>query len=242
MHAIYINPNPQEPLEAGEDGTFDLGSPSPPASPAKPVDIPVRVARSQDAADDDSGTPAAETEPEPACCGSPPIADDWEKVDLKGATDADIGPPAGGSPAPPEEPPLEEFEDAVEMKPPQQQGTETSVGSGSSNAAKEPKSKGFGQAAQAPAAVEPSGCRPSPSAEQPAAAAAAAGGKAATAIAAGLANVRLPLGGRGRQAARVGGEPTASDGEEEFHDAHDSGPGMVKDATKAREMKEIGNG
>ena len=73
--------------------------------------------------------------------------------------------------------------------------------------------------------------RPSPAAERP-----------ATAIAAGLANVRLPL-GYGRRDGRLGGKDLAddSDGEEEFHDAHDSGPGMVKDATKAREMKEIGN-
>lgn len=204
-----LNPDQQEPLEAGEDGTFDLGDPSPPPSP---------VVRTQQDAADESIAPSAEGE----LSGSPPIADDWEKVDLQGAeeepalsTDND-SPPAEGSRSPEE--PLEEFKDAIEMKPPQ--GTETS-GSG----VKEPASD----------KSEPSGPRPPPSAEQPAAVAV---GKTAV-IAAGLANVRLPMGYDRK--GRLGGYPADSDGEEEFHDAHDSGLGMVKDATKAREMKEIGN-
>lgn len=220
MHLKKI-PNQQEPLEAGEDGTFDLGDPSPPPSPAKPVpakpvDIPV-AARTQAAADDDSKAGAAESK----LSGSPPIADDWEKVDLQGVTGNDNDSPlAEGSPA--SEEPLEVFKDAVEMKP--QQGTETSAdGSG----VEEPAIERPGRAA----VVEPSGARPSPRAGQP-----------ATAIAAGLANVRLPM-GYSRPEGRLRGDPADSDGEEEeFHDAHDSGPGMVKDAAKAREMKEIGNG
>ncbi|CAM9475806.1 unnamed protein product [Pylaiella littoralis] len=40
---------------------------------------------------------------------------------------------------------------------------------------------------------------------------------------------------------RCGEEPVDSDDEDQFHDAFDSGPGMVKDAAKAREMKETGN-
>lgn len=227
------NPDQQEPLEAGEDGTFDLGNPSSPPSPTKPIDI----VRTPDAADDSKAPPAAAAAAESkTTCGSPPIKDDWEKVELQGAdegaalrpTENDSPPPAGGSPPAPEEP-LDAFEDAVETKPPQ--GTETSVGGG----VKEPESERSGQAA---ATGEPSGSRPSPSMEQPAAAAV---GKATAVIAAGLANVRLPM-GYDRQA-RLGGDgPVDSDGEEEFHDAHDSGPGMAKDAAKAREMKEIGNG
>lgn len=64
----------------------------------------------------------------------------------------------------------------------------------------------------------------------------AAAGRAESVIATGLANVRLPMGYRRRR-----GEPVDSDDEEQFHDAFDSGPGMVKDAAKAREMKETGN-
>lgn len=196
----------QEPLEAGEDGTFDLGDPFPPPSSTKPGAIP--AAPTHDTADD-SNAPNAESE----VSGSPPIADDWEKVDLQGVTGND-------SPPAPEEP-LEEFKDAIESNP--QQETETSgVGSGE----KEPASETSGRAAE----VEPSGSRPPPSAGQP-----------VTAIAAGLANVRLPM-GYTRQEGRLGGNLADSDGEDEFHDAHDSGPGMVKDAAKAREMKEIGNG
>eukprot|EP00903_Cladosiphon_okamuranus_P007845 g7589.t1 len=181
----------QEPLEAGEDGTFDLGDPSPPPSPTKPVAIP--AAPTQDAADD-SKAPAVQND----LCGSPPITDDWEKVDLRGVTG--------------NEEPFEGFKDAIEMNP--QQGTETI---------------GVASGEKKPASETP-GSRPSPREGQP-----------ATAIAAGLANVRLPM-GYGRQEGRLGGDLADSDGEDEFHDAQDSGPGMVKDAAKAREMKEIGNG
>eukprot|EP00752_Nemacystus_decipiens_P005325 g4829.t1 len=192
----------QEPLEAGEDGTFDLGDPSPPPSPTKPVTIP--VARTQDAAGNDSEAPAA---PESELSGSPPIADDWEKVDLQ-VVAGNGSTAAGGTGSPPTEEPLEEFKDAIEIKP--QSCTETSAGGGG---------------------VKGEPARPAPSAERP-----------ATVIAAGLASVRLPM-GYDRREGRLGeGDPADSDGEEEFHDAHDSGPGMVKDATKAREMKELGNG
>lgn len=183
---------------------------------------------------DDSKALAAETE----LCGSPPIKDDWEKVDLQGAEEGpallsmDRGnpppPQAGESLAPDDS--VEEFKDAEEIKP--QQGTEASVGGGVEETAIE----GSGQVAAAAAAVESSGPRPVPSTEQPDT---ADGGKA-TVIAAGLANVRLPM-GFDREGRLGGGGPADSDGEEEFHDAHDSGPGAVKDANKAREMKEIGN-
>lgn len=162
--------------------------------------------------------PATESE----FCGSPPIKDDWEKVDMQGAEEGPALSTHNNSPpaAAPEEP-LEAFQDAIETKP--QQGTKPSAGSG----VNEPGSERSGQAA----AVERSSSRPS--------AAVAVGKVTTTVIAAGLANVRLPM-GYDRQA-RLGGPPADSDGEEEFHDAHDSGPGMAKDAIKAREMKEIGN-
>ena len=203
-----LNRDRQEPLEAGDDGTFDLGDPSPPPSPTKPVAIPA-PAPAQDAADD-SKAPLAENE----ISGSPPIADDWEKVDLRGVTGNDSLPAA--------EEQLDEFKDAIEM-------TQEAETSGGGSGAKEPEPASEETPRRA-TGVEPSGSQPSPSAEKP-----------ATAIAAGLANVRLPMGFH-RQEGRLGGDSADSDGEEEFHDAHDSGPGIFKDAAKAREMKELGNG
>lgn len=62
-------------------------------------------------------------------------------------------------------------------------------------------------------------------------------------IATGLSNVRLPMPLRRCEAEGVVKQlDEESDGEAEFHDAFDSVVGMVKDAAKAKEMKELGNG
>lgn len=63
-------------------------------------------------------------------------------------------------------------------------------------------------------------------------------------IAAGLSNVRLPLprqGATGRGMDSVV-EADDTDGEGEFHDAYDTVADLVKDADKALEMKQAGNG
>lgn len=232
---VLLYSNRQDvPVEAGEDGTFDLGSPSPPTSPAKPSQQAVP------STDDSSKAPAAESE----LCGSPPIKDDWEKVDLNGADDD--GPPlapettssqeAGRAtpPPPPPEESLEDFKDAFEANNDtvDQAGTGTKGAEGSGGSGVK-GGKGEAGPGQAAAAVETSVCQPPPIVdEQPPAVA----GKAESVIAMGLANVRLPI-GYGRRH----GEPEDTDDEEQFHDAFDSGPGMVKDAAKAREMKETGN-
>ncbi|CAM9475735.1 unnamed protein product, partial [Pylaiella littoralis] len=141
------------PLEAGEDGTFDLGSPSPPASPVKPV-------RKKQNAAEGSKAPVAESE----LCGSPPIKDDWEKVDLKGADDGPPLPPEksneGGGPPPPPEESLEDFKDAVEgnftteqTDTAQQAGTERAAGSGGSGVDSDAADTRSGQAAAAETSV-----------------------------------------------------------------------------------------
>lgn len=187
---------------------------------------------------DDSKAPAAESE----LCGSPPIEDDWEKVDLKGADEGSPLPPdngsQGGGPPPPEES-LEDFKDAIEISKPtddkaDQTGTEGAEGSEGSGV-KDTADTTSGQAA----AVETSVSQPPPVVQQPPAVAR----RAESIIATGLANVRLPMGygRRSRPGEDSYGGPADSDDEEQFHDAFDSGPGMVKDASKAREMKETGN-
>lgn len=60
-------------------------------------------------------------------------------------------------------------------------------------------------------------------------------------IAAGLSNVQLPMPFK-RWQLQGGLEEADSEGESEFHDAFDTVAGIAKDATKAREMKEAGNG
>lgn len=63
-------------------------------------------------------------------------------------------------------------------------------------------------------------------------------------ISAGLANVRLPMPRQRWKLDAVISEVEAedTDGEGEFHDAYDTVAGLVKDAAKALEMKEAGNG
>ncbi|CAM9141046.1 unnamed protein product, partial [Scytosiphon promiscuus] len=230
----------QEPLEAGEDGTFDLGDPSPPPSPTKPI----KISRKQKASDPE--VPAAESD----ACGSPPIKDDWEKVDLKGVEEEpEVPPPTGHCsedalplvPPPTPEEALEDFQDAVETLKPHDGGTEQAgieeSAEGSADGGSVDTRTAAGTAASEQAGpMESSAFAPS-IAERPTAA------ERVTVMSPGLANVRLPMGyGRhSEQAVCSSGRPIDSDGEEEFHDAHDSGPGMVKDAAKAREMKEAGN-
>ncbi|CAM9579048.1 unnamed protein product, partial [Ectocarpus fasciculatus] len=236
--------NQQAPLEAGEDGTFDVGDASPPPSPPKRVG----VARStqNETATAVPTAPAAESDP----CGSPPIKDDWERVDLDGA-DEGLPPPSGSASqgeeagAPPSVPEYsqEDFQDAIETQDEsatQQTGTGAAttktVKDGSSCCVNDSPGKACGQAAP----VEKSPATPPPCAvvkQRPP----GVGGRV-NVIASGLANVRLPM-GYGRQLRQKEEEDCLvdSDGEEQFHDAQESGPGVVKDATKAREMKEAGN-
>ncbi|CAM9616840.1 unnamed protein product, partial [Ectocarpus sp. 8 AP-2014] len=214
--------NQQAPLEAGEDGTFDVGDASPPPSPPKRVGS----ARSKQNATATAVSTAPATDGDP--CGSPPIKDDWEKVDVDGA-DEGLPPPAGNASqgreaaAPPSAPEYaqEDFQDAVETQDEsatQQTGTgATTTEDGSSCGVDDSPGKACGQ--QRPPGL---------------------GGRV-NVIASGLANVRLPM-GYGRQRGQEEEDGLVdSDGEEQFHDAQDSGPGVVKDATKAREMKEAGN-
>lgn len=231
--------NQQAPLEAGEDGTFDVGDASPPPSPPKRVGS----ARSTQNATATAVSTAPATDGDP--CGSPPIKDDWEEVDLDGA-DEGLPPPAGNASqggeagAPPSAPQYtqEDFQDAVETQDEsatQQTGTRaTTTEDGSSCCVDDSPGKACGQAAR----VESSAAAPPRAVveQRPP----GVGGRV-NVIASGLANVRLPM-GCGRQLRQDEEDGLVdSDGEEQFHDAQDSGPGVVKDATKAREMKEAGN-
>lgn len=229
--------NQQAPLEAGEDGTFDVGDASPPPSPPKRVGI-ARSKQNETATAAVSTAAATDSDP----CGSPPIKDDWEKVDLNGA-DEGLPPPIGNASqggqagAPPS--PQEDFQDAVETQDEsatQQTGTgATTTKDDSSCCVNDAPGQACGQAAP----VESSAAPPPRSVveQRPP----GVGGRG-NVIASGLANVRLPM-GCSRQSRQDEEEDCLvdSDGEEQFHDAQDSGPGVVKDATKAREMKEAGN-
>lgn len=132
---------------------------------------------------------------------------------------------------------MEDFKDAVEgnftteqTDTAQHAGTERAAGSGGNGVDSDAADTRSGQAAAAETSVSQP---PSIVEERPP----PATGRAESIIATGLANVRLPMG----YVRRCGEEPVDSDDEDQFHDAFDSGPGMVKDAAKAREMKETGN-
>ena len=244
----------QEPLEAGADGAFDLGDPSPPPSPPRSrVKVGVKCADDGvESADDrvesadvdvksgDDGRPKTDTPMAPAADSPPPpsreIEDDWEKIDVQQD--------AGGeqplvSPGKSTDGAVDDFKDAVETLRPDVERTESSGGAESAT----------GHSSTTPLQADTSGVTCGESAAivdgsglQPveAAAAATAAGKTSY-IATGLSNVRLPMVyKRSRARSRSeGGED--SDGEEDFHDAYASATDLVKDAGKAREMKAAGN-
>lgn len=202
----------QDAVEAGEDGVFDLGEPSPPPSPRK-VTVPSK--RDSTAAD----SPTKTLPP-----GSPEIVDDWEKVEAQDEEGGGFESPGTATSVAPEK-----FKDAaVTLRPAvdgaefteETEGVEVIVDHGSGDARE-------GQAV-APGPSSASAADPPGAARE-------------SFIAAGLSNVLLPMGYKGRAVEGSRGGDADSDGEGEFHDAYDTAAGLAKDATKARDMKESGN-
>lgn len=161
---------------------------------------------------------------------------------MKGAEEGLQLPPTTGHsedpppplPSPTPEEALEDFQDAVETLKPQDDGIEQATVEDTAEGVAGGGTSGVRNVAGTPASEQTGSVETSAST--------LVAGKV-TAIAPGLANVRLPMGFGAQSHQGVGsiGRPVDSDGEEEFHDAQDSGPGVVKNAVKAREMKETGN-
>lgn len=286
----------QEPLEAGEDGAFDLGDPSPPPSPphsrvkvaaddgfmsaddgVKSVIDDVKAVIDDVKSDNDGvkyeyvGVSAVNDGQKSVNDGvksvndgvksgndeclnadaavifdadSPPpssreIEDDWEKIDVQ--------PDEGGeqalrSPARSTDAALEDFKDAVETLRPHVERTESTESAAEHSSADLPQADSSSTTSRVDAStVDGSGLQPSEAVAVGAGVAGPSTARKPRYIAAGLSNVRLPMmWRRSRSVSRSdGGE--GSDGEDDFHDAYASAADLVKDAAKAREMKEAGN-
>lgn len=207
-HLICTRGAKQEPLEAGEDGAFDLGDPSPPPSPVK--------------RDTEVSSPTLPTVENPAPVadnpptGSPEIEDDWEQVDaLPGREEQPLDSASGTS-----NDVSETYKDAVQGTDEVEQTDQPEPATATS-----PPPAGDVECADKTSAAEPPG--------EPK--------RQTSFIAAGLSNVQLPMPFK-RWQLQGGLEEVDSEGEGEFHDAFDTVAGIAKDATKAREMKEAGNG
>lgn len=201
----------QEPLEAGEDGTFDLGEPLPPPAP---------VRRKVITTTDGNTPPPAEIAPP----GSPPIEDDWEEVDVKDGGEGPQLDSSGGT----SEGALDDFKDAVEVLRPRAERTldTTRTENASEPASQETKAEPGHAVVETSSSSLPS----NPAVAGP-----------TSFITPGLSNVRLPMPNTRLPRVEPVGREEDTDGEGEFHDAYDSAAELAKDAPKARQMKEAGN-
>lgn len=212
----------KEPLEAGEDGAFDLGNPSPLpdrnrakvfSEPSAQTAVPNKEALPQCERDGASGETTAETPTQQFICH-------------KSGDDDTTGGGHG-----------EGFEDTAEkmgLKLPQQEvkvhepleEQELSPGPPEEAPAEPPSLPSDSTVhLEQPLTVKPSGI------------------SGANFIATGLSNVRLPMPyKRWEMDFCVERADDDSEGEAEFHDALDSVAGMVQDAAKAKDLKETGNG
>lgn len=202
----------QEPLEPGDDGTFDLGGPSPPLPADK-----LKASRKKG----DYIAPSAEKAPP----GSPEIEDDWEKVEAKEGEG-----PLLDSPGATSEGGLEEFKDAVETLRPQADHTkETDDNVQPTKLALETAQAVLKQAAfkesSPPSAAQPQEFRRSFISK----------GLSNVRLPMGYKPMRVGV-------TEEEDTDTSSEGEGEFHDTFDSAAGLAKDANKAQKMKEAGNG
>lgn len=260
----------QEPLEAGADGTFDLGDPSPPPSPprsrGKIADDGVKpAAYGVKSADDgvksaEDAVRSADDEVKPADDRVNPANDGVDSADeevksgidgVKSGDDAfksgDDGCPKADTPVADSPPPSSrEIEDDWEKIDVQQdEGGALDEFKDAVETLRPQSSTDSLQAdtSRASAGIV-GGSSLQPVAVAAAGATAARGPSAAgktSCIATGLSNVRLPMVyKRSRSRGRAEGGED-SDGEEDFHDAYATATDLVKDAGKAREMKASGN-
>lgn len=200
----------QEPLEAGEDGAFDLGNTSLTTKhePPRKADVMSKDPDCQTASSRGKG-------------------DDCERVEQE-----DLGEDVGGA--------SEEFEDAKDVFRPELPRDVGNVDAEeipeTSSASEKARGKGHLQGASEVPVVDL--CQAEHAGTE--------SKKGPRIIAEGLSNVRLPMAypreARLSESCPEEGTYDDSEGETEFHDALDTDGGVTKDANKAREMKETGNG
>lgn len=229
----------QEALEAGEDGVFDLGDPSPPPSPVK-----AEAAGAAKPVPDDQ---AAQVETPITTPTQAPVEEDKKRekeataltveqeeiVAQEGREESDRVPPSeslNGVAG-------EDFEDAVETLRP-----EDSQHAVDENMVNTANMADFGKSTADETAETPQGDAPREGVDiQPPTKPPEPVGEKSY-MSAGLSNMRLPMPYKRWTSEGIVSEADEdSEGEGEFHDAFDTIAGLAKDAAKALEMKEAGN-